>query len=620
MPPETLTLYQAHEQALDHLNAGHLSACETLCRAILESVPEHIPTLSMLASIAMQVTRHDQAAPLFRRILALEPNHPPSHLGLGLALESLEEPQEAITCFKRAIDLQPLFHEAQFALATLLLQLGQLDQAIITYQAAIQSRPENDAAHTNLGQALRMQGEPERAIEPLHEAQKLNPNDTTSLYLISLIENQRGEVETAKRSFQQLLAREQDTPCSTTPFESHLEEAVALQHFGRSGTLFLHSLFDSHPHITTTPGMALNNFFSPHIQQRFNLKPDHPQWRKKLAQTVTESYLFLLDPCSHPGPVHTDDHQRLGFDGMGEDRNRPLKVDRTLFVGHLQQLLNQCQEVEPRTLFKLIHMALDRTLGCEITPNKRIFHHSHNTQTTGFRRFLAQFPKARILTAMRHPVQSLESMLYNDMNTPAPNPPGGDWISAAYDEAATSLTAMWDHMLLPAHLLHPSVAVRLEDLKKHPREIMPKLAEWMGIADHEALYRSSFLGQTYWGPSSKLSPRIQGFDQSSVNRKVGALFSPNDAHIFETLFYPISVHYGYQAADENRFRQHLQEIRPLLDTPLDFETHWIKQVTQDQRRPESYPAYRVLHNSLKAVWKMLDKRHNWCGFPSWIKP
>ena len=64
-------------------------------------------------------------------------------------------------------------------------------------------------------------------------------------------------------SFSYDLDRVIENPCYQEGQEKQSDAAnlVALIHFGRSGTGFLHSLMDNHPDISTLPSIYLSEFF-----------------------------------------------------------------------------------------------------------------------------------------------------------------------------------------------------------------------------------------------------------------------------------------------------------------------------------------------------------------------
>jgi hypothetical protein len=105
-----------------------------------------------------------------------------------------------------------------------------------------------------------------------------------------------------------------------------------------------------------------------------------------------------------------------------------------------------------------------------------------------------------------------------------------------------------------------SIAVRLEDLKERPRKTIPALCKWMGIKEEDSLYEMTAQGKKWWGdPSSPdfLKDGMEPFGKTSINRKVGIIFSENDQFILRTLFYPFSVRFGYAKENKEQFKNNL---------------------------------------------------------------
>ena len=136
------------------------------------------------------------------------------------------------------------------------------------------------------------------------------------------------------------------------------------------------------------------------------------------------------------------------------------------------------------------------------------------------------------------------------------------------------------------------------------------LCDYLGIRVSPTLYSSSMQGLKWWGdPSSNLYGKTQTeYEPASdpTGMKVGSFFSDHDQLILSTLFYPLSSRFGYVETDGSRFRKDLDEIRPYLEKPLDFET------TLSADFPSSYPEleetgdFKSLHAVLLGLWSLLD--------------
>ena len=173
---------------------------------------------------------------------------------------------------------------------------------------------------------------------------------------------------------------------------------------------------------------------------------------------------------------------------------------------------------------------------------------------------------------------------------------------------------MLQQLLSPVNDSSLNYGVRLEDIKRNPREFMPKVASWMGISDHESLYKSNFCGLQYWGPESKTG-KITGFDTMAIDRPVGRFLGIRDIIIFETLFWPLTNSYCYAEMDILGFRNRLTEIRPWLDVPLEFEIRIYEQITDHTCPIERMGPYIRLHQYLLSVWKTLTRGETYLGVP-----
>ena len=56
-----------------------------------------------------------------------------------------------------------------------------------------------------------------------------------------------------------------------------------------------------------------------------------------------------------------------------------------------------------------------------------------------------------------------------------------------------------------------------------------------------------------------------------------------------------------------QFRKNLREIRPLIDTPLDFEQKLAEEFLPDYPELEMTDAFKSLHAVLVGLWHLLDE-------------
>ena len=85
----------------------------------------------------------------------------------------------------------------------------------------------------------------------------------------------------------------------------------------------------------------------------------------------------------------------------------------------------------------------------------------------------------------------------------------------------------------------------------------------------------------------------------------------------QTLFYPISVRFGYREPDPTEFRKNLREIRPLLDDMLDFETVMSERSGIDPAQFKRSGEYLLLRAGFLDRWEVLDE---FGDYPNMLTP
>ena len=99
-------------------------------------------------------------------------------------------------------------------------------------------------------------------------------------------------------------------------------------------------------------------------------------------------------------------------------------------------------------------------------------------------------------------------------------------------------------------------------------------------------------------------------------RKVGSILSERDQLVLETLFFPFSLRFGYPAEDGTTFQRNLQQIRPLLDRPFDFEQRYAENFPQGIFPLEQNHFWGFLRQLLILRWKTLDNSGTYPGLLS----
>src|SRR5688500_12576976 len=107
--------------------------------------------------------------------------------------------------------------------------------------------------------------------------------------------------------------------------QSRLEslQVVAIFFWGRSGSVFLHSLFDSHPEVLTIPATRLNAFHA----------REWPVIAREPHVAAMARRFVALNPSVFDG---REDRWFEGLNAMGPGRDMPIEVDADAFVAELE--------------------------------------------------------------------------------------------------------------------------------------------------------------------------------------------------------------------------------------------------------------------------------------------
>ena len=166
----------------------------------------------------------------------------------------------------------------------------------------------------------------------------------------------------------------------------------------------------------------------------------------------------------------------------------------------------------------------------------------------------------------------------------------------------------------PVYNRKVSVGVRLEDLKEYPQKTIPALCKWMGIVESDSLYKMTAQGKKWWGDPTSTDYSKDGmepFGKTSINRKIGSIFSENDQFVLRTLFYPFSVRFKYTEENEKQFKADLQKIRPMIDELFDFEKKIAQEMQISFEKLKGSGSYLYLRSGLTERWNTLNKFHTY---------
>ena len=633
---------------------GKIDQAEKSYRNAIKLKPNNAEVHHSLGILQFEIDKIGEAEKSYRKVIELKPTFVEAHCNLGNVLQTKEKFKEAEASYQMAIKLKPDYAEPYSNLGNTLYKLERLEEAEKYFRKALELKPDYTAAHNNLGnvlndigdlvssinsykQALNIQSDfaatwqsiffPMQGVKlqtsstedplPLLDKQASNKyaqvaksilnyrlNQGSSSTDISLNEtlsilssNDNASIKNPKIPITELI---------TVP--NPPKKITAMVHFGRSGTGLMHSLIDSHPEISTLPSIYFSEFF------------DHLTWKKiiaggweEMADRFAKIYAVLFD-ASPPNRVATKSGKFIdnigrkeGMTNVGKERDEVLSVDKKVFIKELKHLMNYHDHLDIFIFFKLVHSAYEKALNNH-NEKKLIFYHIHNPDTYAQLNFLRLAPSTNWLMMVREPVQSCES-----------------WLSKNYynNDYKTIANKIFDILFAVDQSIFKSknsIGVRLEDLKEYPKKTIQALCDWLGIKENESLYQMTAQGKKWWGDPTSPDFKNDGmspFGKTSINRKLGTVFSKNDQFILNTLFYPFSVHFGYTQENLEKFKIDLLKVRPMLDQMFDFEKKIAQYKRMDNQKFMKSGSYLFLRSGMIERWNTLNKFHT---YPNMLNP
>ncbi len=200
-----MTIPQALQLALQHLQEGRFADGEALCQQVLAADPEQPDALHLLAIVAQKVGQNQSALDLLHRALVRSAPSADLQNNLGTVLVALGRIPAAISAFQQALLLRCDFAEAHANLGDALRLAGQPAEAAAACHEALRLRPDFAAAHGNLGNALKELGRTSEAIDAYRSALRLRPEDASNHSNLGVVLLEIGDEKAAESAFRMAL-------------------------------------------------------------------------------------------------------------------------------------------------------------------------------------------------------------------------------------------------------------------------------------------------------------------------------------------------------------------------------------------------------------------------------
>jgi Flp pilus assembly protein TadD len=159
-----LSIDAAFSIAIGHFDADRLDKAETICRKILEAIPNHARAMHLLGLVIYKRGGNEQAADLITRAMELRPDLPEIHNSLGMVMMVLGRYKEGLDAYHQTLRLLPKNQAHDLPklysnIGNACQLLGRFDDALKYHERSLALKPDDPVAAWNRAHILLLHGE-----------------------------------------------------------------------------------------------------------------------------------------------------------------------------------------------------------------------------------------------------------------------------------------------------------------------------------------------------------------------------------------------------------------------------------------------------------------------------
>lgn len=306
-------------------------------------------------------------------------------------------------------------------------------------------------------------------------------------------------------------------------------QLIAILYDGRSGSVFLQSLLDSHKEVLMVPATVMRLF--PVFWDRYKEKEV-----RELINEFCSQFSSMFDS--------RNDETISRLDELGPNRNEYIYADVEQFKLHLKYLLNR-QVLNRRNFFIAVHYAYALCKGEDLFSKKLIIHALHIPEAVWLvKPFVEDFPDAKFVFVTRHPHATYASYYRHHIAREIIFGREIREIDRLLIALSTYKHAFYGAVTLAKFVSPQKIrAVRLEDLHLDSVATLNRLVDWLGIQFHPSLLQSTFDGKLWWG--DKTIEPVNGFSKHILSKRWKQDYHWLDLYVLDFFFQDRFHKYGY---------------------------------------------------------------------------
>jgi len=471
-----------HLMGLICLKSGNPGQAEKLIGLAIAQIPGRAFLQVNLGNARRQLGKNVEARAAYDKAVALEPDFPGSYLNRGTLNAEEGQVQASIADFETLIRLSPNDPQGYLHLGQFQLAQGAFALARQTYQKGLEVRPDGPMLLLGLSNALERLGDLDGALAAAEKVLKQMPDLPGALRIWSSVKRRQGDLETARDRLERV------SVAALPPGGRRLIHGELAQVYDRLG-----DAADAFDHFVAQNDAAIEQLAESGIDKTTYMSQVLALKEHFTSDWVASwSKLSAEDLIPVPAPVFLIGFPRSGTTLLDQflDAHGDVQVIEELPV--LLPLRDAVQDagdypqgladlsVEKLNELRALYLAQLKEAGFDPTAKTVINKLPLNIIHVGL--IARVFPEARIVLALRHPVDAVLSCFMQDFQL---NASMAHFLtlkdSAALYEAVMSLWAQY------RDLLSPNVAqVRYEELIDDPKAALTEAMALLGLSWQDA--------------------------------------------------------------------------------------------------------------------------------------
>ncbi len=392
---DLLTIQGKPDRAL-----GQSNEAEDIYRSILKRDPNHVEAARLLARIAMDHERYQEAEIFLKHALKNAPDYARAWIDLVNAQKEQDKLDEATESALELLRITPDSPESHMMYAGVIGSAGRHEKAIIAYKQAIELSPEKPGAFSSMAHHLKTIGRQDEAIAAYRQSIVIKPDHTESYW--SMANLKTFQFNNEEIDAMQALLLQEDLPDESRvhvynalghEYESRKDYQKAFENFSSCNQLRRKA--ESYDPVETETqhekiiAIFDKKFCSQTAADASNISPIFIVGLPRSGSTLIEQIL-----ASHSQVEGTHELSDLPRTMQSARRKGSIKKSFPESVEHFD--LQQWVEIGENYLNSTQKYRTDRPFFIDKTPNNFIF--------AGVLKLA--LPNAKIINARRHPLDS----------------------------------------------------------------------------------------------------------------------------------------------------------------------------------------------------------------------